>query len=110
VSEEVVEEPVATTPAPAEPVPTQFAAVHARLTSQQQGPAHRLDVAADRTSAAILGGIGVVLRGGGVDGDECDPRTDGRRIAPRSLPSSINNRIPVIRGRSPGREESANAT
>ncbi|MEO8193076.1 MAG: hypothetical protein ABI681_04440 [Gemmatimonadales bacterium] len=42
--------------------------------------------------------IGVVLRGGGVDGDECDPRTDGRR---RGGTISINNRIPVI-GTFPG--------
>ena len=42
--------------------------------------------------------IGVVLRGGVVDGDDCDPRTDGRR--PRGG-ISINNRIPVI-GTFPG--------
>ena len=46
----------------------------------------------------ILGGIfTVVIRGGGVDGDECDPRTDGRRGGG----TSINNRIPVI-GTFPG--------
>ena len=36
---------------------------------------------------SILGGIfGAILRGGVVDGDHCDPRTDGRRGRPRSLP------------------------
>jgi hypothetical protein len=96
VSEEVVEQPVAVAPAPVDQTPTQA--------SPRPRP---IDVAGSGTSVgrgggsnigAILGGIAtVVLRGGGVDGDECDPRTDGRR-----LPSSINNRIPVIRGTFPG--------
>ncbi|MEO7368971.1 MAG: hypothetical protein ABIZ36_13515 [Gemmatimonadaceae bacterium] len=47
---------------------------------------------------SVLGGIfSVVIRGGGVDGDQCDPRTDGRGRAP----ISINSRIPVI-GTFPG--------
>lgn len=34
---------------------------------------------------SVLGGIfGVIIRGGVVDGDHCDPRTDGRRRGPRS--------------------------
>lgn len=41
--------------------------------------------------------IGVVLRGGVVDGDDCDPRSDGRHRGG----ISINNRIPVI-GTFPG--------
>ena len=41
--------------------------------------------------------IGVVLRGGVVDGDDCDPRSEGRRRGG----ISINNRIPVI-GTFPG--------
>ncbi len=45
---------------------------------------------------SILGGIfTVVIRGGGVDGDNCDPRTEGRGRP------SVNNRIPVI-GTFPG--------
>jgi hypothetical protein len=36
--------------------------------------------------------IGVILRGGVVDGDDCDPRSEGR---PRGR-ISINNRIPVV--------------
>ena len=43
--------------------------------------------------------IGVILRGGVVDGDECDPRTDGRR---RGGTIAINNRIPVIGTTFPG--------
>jgi hypothetical protein len=41
--------------------------------------------------------IGVVLRGGVVDGDDCDPRSDGRGRGG----IAINNRIPVI-GTFPG--------
>jgi hypothetical protein len=37
--------------------------------------------------------IGVILRGGIVDGDDCDPRSDGRRHGGTIL---INNRIPPI--------------
>jgi hypothetical protein len=37
--------------------------------------------------------IGVVLRGGVVDGDECDPRTDGRRGG--GVHTAVNNRFPI---------------
>ena len=43
--------------------------------------------------------IGVVLRGGVVDGDECDPRTDGRR---GGVNTAINNRLPMGVGTFPG--------
>jgi hypothetical protein len=47
---------------------------------------------------SVLGGIfGAILRGGVVDGDHCDPRTDGRRHGrpPYSRPSNFpNNPIP----------------
>ena len=42
--------------------------------------------------------IGVVLRGGVVDGDDCDPRSEGRGRGG----ISINNRIPVGTGTFPG--------
>jgi hypothetical protein len=42
--------------------------------------------------------IGVVLRGGVVDGDDCDPRSEGRGRGG----ISINNRIPVGVGTFPG--------
>jgi hypothetical protein len=36
---------------------------------------------------AVIGGIfGAILRGGVVDGDHCDPRTDGRMRRPRNFP------------------------
>jgi hypothetical protein len=42
--------------------------------------------------------IGVVLRGGVVDGDDCDPRSEGARRGG----ILINSRIPVIGGTFPG--------
>jgi hypothetical protein len=46
---------------------------------------------------SILGGIfTVVIRGGGVDGDNCDPRTEGRG------PRAVNNRLPFPTGTFPG--------
>ncbi len=50
----------------------------------------------------VLGGvIQVVLRGGAVgDDDECDPRTDGRGAGRGRI--AINNRFPVIGGRTGG--------
>lgn len=51
----------------------------------------------------IGGGMGgiitVVLRGGIVDGDECDPRTDGRGRG--RVHTAVNDRIPVV-GTFPG--------
>lgn len=44
--------------------------------------------------------MGVVLRGGGVGEDHCEPPGRATRRPP---PISINNRIPVIRGTFPGR-------
>ncbi len=44
--------------------------------------------------------MGVVLRGGGVGEDHCEPPGRGTRQPP---PIAINNRIPVIRGTFPGR-------
>jgi hypothetical protein len=44
--------------------------------------------------------IGVVLRGGVVDGDDCDPRSEGRGTRRGGI--LINNRIPVIGGTFPG--------
>lgn len=45
--------------------------------------------------------MGVVLRGGGVGDDHCEPAGPSMRRPPRI---SINNRIPVIRGTFPGRQ------
>jgi hypothetical protein len=47
---------------------------------------------------SILGGIfTVVIRGGGVDGDNCDPRTEGR-----GGHTAVNNRLPFPTGTFPG--------
>jgi hypothetical protein len=53
------------------------------------------------STGSVLGGIiSIVLRGGGVDGDNCDPRTEGRRGG--RYPGSINSRIPGGIGTFPG--------
>ena len=44
--------------------------------------------------------IGVVLRGGVVDGDDCDPRSEGRSRG-RGATIAVNNRIPIV-GTFPG--------
>ena len=99
VSEEVVEQPVAVAPAPVEEAPTQASPRPRAI--EMPGSGVSVGRGGGSSIGSILGGISVVLRGGGVDGDECDPRTDGRRM-PGTIPSSINNRIPVIRGTFPG--------
>lgn len=51
----------------------------------------------DNGIGAVVGTIfGVILRGGVVDGDHCDPRSDGR--GRRRGPSSINNQWPFPPG------------
>lgn len=50
---------------------------------------------------AMGGIITVVLRGGVVDGDECDPRTDGRGRGRGRVQIAVNNRIPIV-GTFPG--------
>jgi hypothetical protein len=91
VSEAVVQQPTEVAPAPVEPAPTQSPRPQPIQVSTG-------NVSVGRTGGgsglgAILGGISIVLRGGGVDGDSCDPRTDGRRGG-----GSINQRMPVIYG------------
>lgn len=95
VSPAVEPQPVEVAPAPVDPAP---------LPSPRPRPIASSGGGNDEGRASgggigsILGGIfTVVIRGGGVDGDQCDPRTDGRRRGPMS----VNNRIPVI-GTFPG--------
>lgn len=95
VSTDVAPQPVEVTPAPVDPAP---------LPSPRPQPVATTTGGGDREGRAggsgigsILGGIfTVVIRGGGVDGDNCDPRTEGRPAH-----TSVNNRIPVI-GTFPG--------
>ncbi|MEO5588495.1 MAG: hypothetical protein ABIS03_02825 [Gemmatimonadaceae bacterium] len=104
VVEEVAPAPVEPAPAPAEVAP---------LPSSRPRPVATNDggnsggIRVDRGRGGGMGGaiggiggvvIGVVLRGGVVDGDECDPRSDGRRRGG----VSINNRLPVGIGTFPG--------
>lgn len=98
VSEEVAPQPVAVVPAPADPTPSESPRPHP--IDMPSGAGTQVGRGGGSNVGTILGGIiSVVLRGGGVDGDECDPRTDGRR----RVPTSINSRFPVgINGTFPG--------
>ena len=98
VTEEVVPQPLVETPAPTESAPAASPRPHP--IEMPSGSGVQVGRGGGSNTGAVLGGIiSVVLRGGGVDGDECDPRTDGRR---GRVPISINSRIPVIRGTFPG--------
>ncbi|HUQ47744.1 MAG TPA: hypothetical protein VM053_05790 [Gemmatimonadaceae bacterium] len=99
VSEEVEAQPTEVAPAPIDPAP---------LPSPRPQPVSSTIGGGDREGRMggsggggignVIGGIfTVVVRGGGVDGDHCDPRTDGRR----PTNTAINNRLPVI-GTFPG--------
>lgn len=97
VSEEVAPEPVAVAPAPTDPAPTTSQRPHP--IDMPTGAGTQVGRGGGSDVGRVLGGIlSVVLRGGGVDGDECDPRTDGRR----RVPVSINNRFPGTPGTFPG--------
>ncbi|HUQ18068.1 MAG TPA: hypothetical protein VM099_00530 [Gemmatimonadaceae bacterium] len=87
VSEEVAEQPAQVEPAPVEPAPTQ--SPRPRPVAISTGGGSTVGRGGGSGLGTILGGISIVLRGGGVDGDACDPRTDGRHV-----PISINSRIP----------------
>ena len=86
----VAPEPVANDPTPVSPRP-QPVAVSYPSGSSSGGDDGR--VSTGSSAGAILGTIlGAVIRGGAVgDGDQCDPRTDGRRARGGIL---INNRLP----------------
>jgi hypothetical protein len=87
----VAPEPVANDPTPVSPRPQPVAV------SYPSGPSSGGDdgrVSTGSSAGAILGTIlGAVIRGGVVgDGDQCDPRTDGRG---RRGPIAINTRLPL---------------
>ena len=97
VSTEVESQPVEVAPAPVEPAtlpsprPQPVASTTGSGRDEGRGGGSNI--------GAVLGGIfGAVIRGGGVDGDNCDPRTEGGR---GRVPVSINNRIPIV-GTFPG--------
>lgn len=87
----VAPEPVANDPTPVSPRP-QPVAVTYPSGSSSGGDDGR--VSTGSTAGSVIGSIlGAIIRGGVVgDGDQCDPRTDGRR--PTRGPISINSRIP----------------
>jgi hypothetical protein len=100
VTEEVEPQPVIETPAPTESAPA--AAPRPHPIEMPSGSGVQVGQGGGSNTGAVLGGIiSVVLRGGVVHGDECDPRTDGRRGRVGTA-IAINSRIPVIRGTFPG--------
>lgn len=100
VTEEVEPQPMIETPAPTESAPA--AAPRPHPIEMPSGSGVQVGQGGGSNTGAVLGGIiSVVLRGGAVDGDECDPRTDGRR-GRIGTAIAINSRIPVIRGTFPG--------
>jgi hypothetical protein len=89
VSTEVAPEPVEVAPAPVEPDP--LPSPRPQPVASTTGGGEREGRGAGSNIGSILGGIfTVVIRGGGVDGDACDPRTDGRHGGN----TAINNRLP----------------
>ncbi|HEY4955137.1 MAG TPA: hypothetical protein VII02_09655 [Gemmatimonadaceae bacterium] len=99
VSEEVAPQPVAVAPAPTEQAPA--ASPRPRPIDMPSGSGMPEGNGGGMSAGRVLGGIiSVVLRGGGVDGDNCDPRTEGRHGG--RYPGSINDRLPPFGGRYPG--------
>jgi hypothetical protein len=99
VTEEVALQPVAVAPAPTEQAPT--AAPRPHPVDMPSGSGMPEGNGGGMSTGRVLGGIiSIVLRGGGVDGDNCDPRTEGRRGG--RYPGSINNRFPGGIGTFPG--------
>lgn len=95
VSPTVAVQPVEVQQAPADPAPIDAPRPHP--VEMPSGSGVSVGRGGGSGIGAILGGISIIL-GGGVDGDNCDPRTEGRG----RYPSSINNQIPIIRGTFPG--------
>lgn len=88
VSPQVAVQPVVVAPAPTEQVPAETPRPHP--VEMPNGSGMPRGEGGGVSAGTILGGIiSVVLRGGGVDGDNCDPRTPAR------YPGSINNRFPT---------------
>jgi hypothetical protein len=98
VSSQVAVQAVEVAPAPAEQVPVESPRPHP--VEMPNGSSLPRGNGGGINAGTILGGIiSVVIRGGGVDGDQCDPRTEGRGAR---YPGSINNRFPTGIGTFPG--------
>jgi hypothetical protein len=86
VSTEVEAQPVEVAPAPVDPAP--LPSPRPQPVASTVGGGDREGRSAGSNIGSILGGIfTVVIRGGGVDGDNCDPRPSGGHTA-------VNNRLP----------------
>lgn len=93
VSDDVEAQPVEVAPAPVDPAP--LPSPRPQPVASTTGGGDREGRGGGSNIGSILGGIfTVVVRGGGVDGDACDPR-------PGPANTAINNRLPVI-GTFPG--------
>lgn len=89
VSTEVAPQPVEVAPAPTEQVSV---SPRPRPVDMPSGSGMPEGNGGGMSTGRVLGGIiSVVLRGGVVGGDQCDPRTDGRGAR---YPGSINQRLP----------------
>ncbi len=92
VSTDVEPQPVEVAPTPVEPDPIPSPRPRPVASQGSVGNDGRGGGGGAGTIGSIIGGIfSVVIRGGGVDGDECDPRTDGRGRGG----IAVNNRFPV---------------
>ena len=100
VSTEVETAPVEPSPAPVAEAP--LPSPRPRPVATTGGGAGDGQIGSGRGNTGIGIGtvIGVVLRGGVVDGDDCDPRSEGRGRG-RGATIAVNNRIPII-GTFPG--------
>jgi hypothetical protein len=96
VSPQVEPQPVEVRPTPVDPAPLPSPRPQPVATTTGSGRAE--GNGGGSNIGSILGGIfTVVIRGGGVDGDNCDPRTEGR-----GGNTSVNNRLPFPTGTFPG--------
>lgn len=94
ISTEVETQPVEVAPAPVDPAP--LPSPRPQPVASTTGSGRDEGRGGGSNIGSVLGGIfSVVIRGGGVDGDNCDPRPSGGHTA-------VNNRIPVITGTFPG--------
>ena len=108
VADEPDTQPVEAVPTPVEPAPVWTASLPSPRPRPVGGPDDGGgDIGRGGDHGRVLGGvISVVLRGGGVDGDNCDEHMQGGRRGRAGRIGggmiSINNRIP-IQGTFPGR-------
>ena len=100
VSAEVEPQPVDPAPTPVEVAPLPSPRPQPVASSGTGAGDGRIGTGRGDVGSGIGTIIGVVLRGGIVDGDDCDPRSEGGRRGNGGT-IAINNRIPIV-GTFPG--------